>query len=204
MNNTLSLMTVYGSDIGQWLEPLAQLRINVFREFPYLYDGDLSYEKRYLDTYVKASTSIAVLAIDGDAVVGASTGVGLHEEDADFQQPFIDAKIDPRSVFYNAESILLPRYRGSGLYRTFFQRRENHALTFESIKMAAFCAVQRPGDHPLRPADYAPLDEIWRHFGYQSQPSLTTTFSWKDVDKLQEDRKTMQFFTKPLKKSHSG
>jgi hypothetical protein len=34
------------------VQDLAQLRITVFREFPYLYDGDLAYEQNYLRTYL--------------------------------------------------------------------------------------------------------------------------------------------------------
>ncbi len=34
---------VHGKEIQPYLEILGQLRINVFKEFPYLYKGSLSY-----------------------------------------------------------------------------------------------------------------------------------------------------------------
>ena len=35
------------------LGDVAALRIAVFRDWPYLYDGDADYEARYLDTYAQ-------------------------------------------------------------------------------------------------------------------------------------------------------
>ena len=41
------------------MEALAAQRIRVFREFPYLYDGDVGYEREYLATYVHSPRSLA-------------------------------------------------------------------------------------------------------------------------------------------------
>ena len=38
--DTFTFKRVTGSDIAPHVEDLARLRIEVFREFPYLYDGD--------------------------------------------------------------------------------------------------------------------------------------------------------------------
>jgi len=35
-----------GVDLIPYIADLARLRIQVFRDFPYLYDGDLGYEKK--------------------------------------------------------------------------------------------------------------------------------------------------------------
>lgn len=42
--------------------------------------------------------------------------------------------------------------------------------------------VQRPADHPLRPA------------GYRPRLDLMTRFGWKDIDQVQETDKPMQFW----------
>ena len=72
---------------------LSETEFAVFREFPYLYDGDPGYEARYLQTYVDAPDSLCVLALDGDRVVGASTGLPLADEGPEFRQPFVDRGI---------------------------------------------------------------------------------------------------------------
>ncbi|MGF1525236.1 MAG: GNAT family N-acetyltransferase [Candidatus Competibacterales bacterium] len=186
-----------GADLAPHIPDLARLRIEVFRDFPYLYHGSLAYEEKYLQTYLQSPRSMVVLVQDGERVVGASTGVPLADEDPAFQQPFISSSFDLAQVFYCGESVLHPDYRGRGIYRRFFQAREDHARR-GGFGICAFCAVVRPDDHPRRPADYAPLDPIWRRFGYQRRPDLTTAFPWRDLDEDRESEKPMVFWLKAL------
>ena len=56
----ITLESLHGPDIEPYLDDIARLRIRVFREWPYLYEGDAAYEADYLRTYTQASRSIAV------------------------------------------------------------------------------------------------------------------------------------------------
>ena len=194
----LTFKSLSGAALHQYIDQLAQLRMQVFRDFPYLYDGDAAYEARYLSTYIEAPDSIIVLAYDGDKAMGASTGVPLKYETAEVKQPFIEAGFDPECIFYCGESVLLPAYRGQGAGVAFFDYREAHAKTIKGITQSYFCAVQRPADHPARPADFQPLDTFWQHRGYQKCADLTTTFSWKEVGEYEESAKPMTFWMKAL------
>ena len=64
--------------------------------------------------------------------------------------------------------------------------------------IAGFCAVERPLNHPRRPADYRPLDALWNRQGFIRHPELHTTFSWRDVDETVESPKPMVFWLKTL------
>ena len=44
----------HGAEIEPHLEALGGLRIVVFREFPYLYEGTLAAEREYLQVYVRS------------------------------------------------------------------------------------------------------------------------------------------------------
>ena len=66
-----------GAAVRDHLDAVAALRIAVFRDWPYLYDGDAAYEREYLDAYASSPDSVFVLAFDGDAVIGTSTGLPL-------------------------------------------------------------------------------------------------------------------------------
>ena len=58
--------------------------------------------------------------------------------------------------------------------------------------------MQRPVDHALRPADYVPLNAIWKRFGYTEHPELATDYSWKDIDRKESTQKPMRFWLKSL------
>ena len=79
--SNLNFIIHRGADGHQILEDLANLRIDVFREYPYLYEGDLEYEKKYLGRYFSAQQSYVVGVYDQGRMVGATTAILLSEED---------------------------------------------------------------------------------------------------------------------------
>lgn len=194
----LDIKTVTGPGIKPFLSDIARLRIKMFREFPYLYDGDQNYEKRYLETYVRSNQSVAILVFHGERIVGVSTGIPLTDETEEFQNPFREQNFRLAEFFYCGESLLLPKFRGRGIYKIFFRAREEHALRLGQFNKTCFCAVIRDDDHPLRPGIYQPLDPAWKSYGYRKQPNLTTCYSWKDINQPEENEKTMVFWIKDL------
>ncbi|WMN59937.1 GNAT family N-acetyltransferase [Pseudoalteromonas xiamenensis] len=191
------IQVVTGAQINEFLDALAVLRIAIFRDFPYLYEGTLEYEKSYLSTYANSKDAIVVLVLDNGKVVGASTGLPLSEETIEFKQPFIDAGYNVDEIFYCAESVLLSAYRGSGLGKRFFEEREAYAKQLEGITHVCFCAVVREEQHLLKPNDYKSLEPFWMSQGY-SKTKLTCEYVWRDIDKTVDSAKTMQFWMKSL------
>ncbi len=194
----VTIKTVSGPSIKPYIAELARLRIKIFRSFPYLYDGDMAYEKKYLATYLRSDESVMVIVIYDKQVVGASSAMPLDLAADEFKKPFIQAGIDPGQVFHLGESVLEEAYRGYGLGHVFFDERERYAHEIGRFSMAAFCAVQRSDNHPRKPSDYIPLDVFWTGRGYTPRPDLMTHFSWKDLDEDQESEKPMMFWVKNL------
>ena len=62
-----------GAAMAGALPALARLRIAVFRDWPYLYDGTLAYEQGYLDKFSRSPGAVIVAAYDGEQIVGAAT-----------------------------------------------------------------------------------------------------------------------------------
>jgi GNAT superfamily N-acetyltransferase len=194
----VELRTLTGDDLDAALPELARLRIEVFRAFPYLYDGDAAYEEGYLRTYAETPGAILVAAIDDTAgVVGAATGLPLAGEPPDVRDAVADAGLDVDATFYFGESVLRESWRGQGLGVRFFEAREAHARAL-GYGLALFCAVVRPAEHPRKPDEYEPLDGFWRRRGYAPLPRVRTTFSWRDLDEASESPKPMMFWGKPL------
>lgn len=191
-------MTIHiGADIAALTDDLARLRLTVFREWPYLYHGSEAEEAEYLAELMTSADAICVAARDGSRIVGVSTGMPLKDAHGEFREPVAAFGRDPEDVFYCAESVLLPEYRGAGLYRGFFEAREDRARAL-GCREAVFCAVDRPPDHPLRPAGALPLDPVWRRFGYAPVDGLKMRFRWTDVGASEETEKTLQVWGKAL------
>lgn len=197
--NDLKFVGLKSSAAKPYAEQIAQLRIQVFAEWPYLYEGDLNYELNYLRAYFDAQNSFVALAMDGDKAVGASTAIWLPEADPAFQEPFIQQKIDPKRVCYYGESVLMSSYRGRGIGSQFMRLREEFARSLPGVDTVAFCAVVRPDDHPLKPADYRPLHDFWRKAGFIPRPEMIASYAWKDINEARETEKNLQFWLKELK-----
>lgn len=194
----LDVTSVTGQDIYKILPDLARLRIVVFRDWPYLYDGTLEYEQTYLEKFAAAKGAVVITACDGDDMVGASTGAPMIEHADEFGEPFRRAGYDISKIFYCGESVLLKSHRGHGLGHAFFDGREAQAHRLGGFTHSTFCRVIRPDDHPLKPADYAPLDPFWTKRGYAPVPGVIATYDWKDVDQPAETTHPMQFWMKAL------
>jgi len=190
---SLTFRTATGEQFADWIEPVAQLRIRVFREFPYLYAGDAAYERHYLQRYQQSAGSVLVLACAGDEVVGASTGLPMMDADSAFQQAFVDAGMDLSTISYFGESVLLSDYRGLGVGHHFFDERERVARQ-QGYGITSFCAVVRPDDHPARPPAYQSHDRFWSKRGYRCQPNLQCEYPWLDLGQQQETLKPMRFW----------
>jgi GNAT superfamily N-acetyltransferase len=193
---SLSFREFAGTEIATVVDDLARLRVTVFRDWPYLYDGDAAYERQYLERYAKGD-SIVVAAYAGDTMVGAATGMPLADHADDFAEAFEGTDIDMKDVFYCAESVLLSEYRGQGAGHAFFDRREAHARRLGFSKVA-FCGVVRPADHPARPKVYRPLDRFWRARGYAPLDGVIAHFGWRDIGAVEETQKPLQFWMRNL------
>ncbi|WP_019584297.1 GNAT family N-acetyltransferase [Thioalkalivibrio sp. ALE16] len=193
----MEFRTVGGAGITPYLDAVARLRIAVFREWPYLYDGSAEYEARYLQDYADCPDSTLVLALEDGRVVGASTALPLAAAEAEFQAPFREQGLDPAAYYYLAESVLEPEFRGQGAGHRFFDEREAAARRL-GFAHATFCAVVRPQDHPRRPADYRPLDGFWRRRGYTRAEGLVCQFPWPDIGETQGTHKPLQFWWRGL------
>lgn len=178
-------------------DDLARLRIEVFRDFPYLYEGDLDYERRYLSTYMEAPGAVVVGALDGARLVGAATASPLTQHFEAFAKPFVALGLDPAEFFYFGESVLEHAYRGGGIGVRFFEERERAARE-AGFSACVFSAVVRPPDHQMRPAGYQPLDGFWSRRGYARIEGLSTQFSWRDIGEAEETAKPMEYWARRL------
>ncbi|MFS2124838.1 GNAT family acetyltransferase [Pseudomonas sp. Pseusp97] len=187
-----------GEAIRPFIDDLARLRISVFREYPYLFDGSPEYEAGYLDAHVRSAWSLCVLVLDQGRVVGAATALPLQDEAEAFQRPFLEQGWNPERIFYFGESVVLPPYRSAELDLRFFEERERFARGLKRFDWCTFCALRRPPEQGARPAGYRSPDAFWLQRGFTPQPSLQTEHHWRDVGEQRDTAKSMMFWLKEL------
>lgn len=187
-----------GTALQQHLPGLAKLRIEVFREWPYLYDGSINYENTYLRAFATAPGAVIVGAFDGATLVGASTAAPLAAQADYVIAPFRAAGLELGAYFYFGESVLKRSYRQMGLGVQFFEAREAAAREMAGVEVCTFCAVVRDAGDRRAPANYKPLDAFWGRRGYALWEGMQCEIGWTELGSKQETRQTMQFWRKAI------
>jgi GNAT superfamily N-acetyltransferase len=196
---SLRVEILTGPNLQRHLAGLAALRIEVFREWPYLYQGSLEYEGEYLRAFANAPGAVIVGAFAGDALAGASTAAPMAAQADYVTAPFRALGLDLSEYFYFGESVLKREYRNQGLGVRFFVEREVAARADARTKYCTFSAVVRDAADPRRPSDYRPLDDFWRRRGFEPWPGVTCKIPWTELGAAAETEQDMQFWRKTIR-----
>lgn len=199
MNNIqeISEQLLTGAAIADALDDLATLRLHIFPEYPYLYQGRREDELAYLATYAEAPDACVVLARDGLTVIGAATGMPLIHEDARMIDALRGTALPLNEVYYVGELLFYPAYRNGGLGQKLLDRLESHIRSLGRYRTLTCATVERPDEHPLRPLDYIPITRFLARTGFVRLPGVTTSFMWRETGGVKRDH-PMQFWSKEL------
>jgi GNAT superfamily N-acetyltransferase len=189
----LEYETLSKDTIVPHLDALAQLRLGVYLDYPYLYRGTVENERSYLSKVSASEKGITVVAKVGDLIVGVATGMPFVDQPDAYKDVFIKRGEAIDDLFYFGEALVLPRYRGQGSGQKFVEFQEEWARSL-GLKRATFCSVVRPSNHPLRPRNYNPGEPFWTRRGYSLLPDYVAQVPWKEVGEDAESLKTMQFW----------
>jgi len=157
MEITDQLLT--GTAIADALDELATLRLDIFPEYPYLYQGKKKDELTYLATYAEAPDACVILAYDGLTVIGAATGMPLIHEDAQMLDAFAGTKFPINDVYYVGELLFRPAYRNCGLGQKLLDRLESHIRSLSRYRRLTCATVERPDDPPCAPVTTFPSQD---------------------------------------------
>ena len=179
-SNPYTIKIVTQENMKPLLPFVATLRINIFREHPYLYDGDFKEEMDDLEHCTQLSDNAIAVAYYKDTPVGFLYGLSLAAFTPHFENPvgdlFKEKNLDPATCYYFGDIIILPEHRGNHLSEKLFDTLETYAQK-QGYKSASFITESHEA-HPLKPANYKSLDPLWTALKYK-KTGLTSYGSWQ-------------------------
>lgn len=199
-NKNLVLKVFSGPQALEHIPAVIDLYCTIFEGFPNLYQKteDLAYETEYLTEHFKSEDSIISLLFDKDNnVVGYASAIPLSQEQDVIKQPFIEAGIALNKCFYIGEAMLAPAYRNLKIttrWKDFFTQE----IKRRGYTHVGFLTVNRPHDHPSKPAHYETNDSLWSHYGAQKHPTITAQIPWLQSDTHQEENNSLAVWTMSL------
>lgn len=178
----IEITLLHGSEITNYTELIGQWRIQYFREFPYLYQGTMEYEAKYLAGLVSNPHAVVAVARDNAQIIGFVTALPLVSDFdivKEFNAHFQTLNRNIQDYCYIGEIIIHPDYRGNGLALEMTQRIEQD-MQQRGFKGACFLCVVRDPDHPLRPADYLEIDGLCQRANY-IKTDIVSQFEWPTI-----------------------
>jgi GNAT superfamily N-acetyltransferase len=178
------------------------MRIEGFRDFPYLYEGNFAYEEKYLEGYAKEARALLIRVLDGEDLAAVATATPLASSAdivAEAPERFAALGHDPAEFYYYAEILVKKAYRGRGIAERIYRERERLAREW-GYKHLCLAVVQRPEAHPLRPADYKSPERIWVRDGFV-KTTIEIAFSWPTIlapGKVEDRENPMTFWMRRL------
>ncbi|MDD2900219.1 MAG: GNAT family N-acetyltransferase [Desulfuromonadaceae bacterium] len=186
-----------GSAVAECLDDLASLRITIFREYPYLYDGLRKDELTYLRHYMETPEALVISVKDSGKMIGAATGMPLRYENESLVAPFSSTPYSVDDLYYVGEILFSPTYRDNGRGLRLLNQIEEYVSTLETYRFLTCATIVRPDNHSLRPENYIPIDRFLARTGFSMLPDVTTNFTWLETDGVSRDHE-MQFWLKEL------
>jgi len=186
-----------GAEVLHYLDTIIQLRVTVFREYPYLYGGDPEAEEGYVKTFARSKRSLFILAKRHEQVIGCLTSIPAVDVLTESWATAL-RKLPVDSMIYLGDMLLLKEYRnqkiGSKIY-DLFEKTVRKEKTFSKI---AFQEIVRPKDDPKRPDTYRSLDPFWKKRGYIKHPEIVQQIPYLEIGDLNPVGHTFVFWIKEL------
>jgi GNAT superfamily N-acetyltransferase len=194
----INIQVLDQDSIGAHLPALASLRVAIFREYPYLYQGTIDHELReVLPIYARSQRCVCVIAQEGDQVIGVAVGVPLAEMDALMTAPLSKAGMSVTSIFCLGELLVVREFRGQGIGRQLYAAFEKQVRLMIAYRSIAMYEIDRAAD-AAKPTDYRSLDPFWRQRGFVKHPELSFTVPWTEVGDTQPSEHRLVFWIKSL------
>lgn len=174
---TFRIVVFKGSDAKPYIRVLSEMRVREFRNFPYLYAGNVEEDIIYTQGYADSPQGVLIIAFQDEIIVGICSGTPMTTSMSfleSWSQALRQDDMDLNACFYAGELIVEQPFRNQGLGRQLIKSlmQEAKLMNFSSLALATSI---RPKNHPLRPQDYFDTDLLWTKHGYQKQAQTFLT-----------------------------
>jgi GNAT superfamily N-acetyltransferase len=187
-----------GREIQKYINDIAVLRITVFREYPYLYDGDMPTEVDYLSGYSSSKNSVLIFVKDGEKTVGAVSGKPLADMEELLLVPFAQHHLSVQDIFYLGEIMLLKEYRGKGIGYQLYRKFEDVVKQKKQYQKMAIAEIGRQDQDPRKPKNYIPGRVFWQRLGYIEYPEMIIQVLYKETDNAENIPHSLIYSLKDL------
>jgi GNAT superfamily N-acetyltransferase len=194
----MTIQVLRGQELLSNIPEFAKLRLTIFREYPYLYEGDPALEKSYLSLFASSSDAFFIVAKIKNQVVGAISGLPLDVAQKEIRDVFHQSAIETGEYYALCEIIVLKEHRNKKIGSVLYKEFENQLLKMKRYKKVVLWQIVRAQGDLKRPNDYFSLDNFWCKKGFIKHPEFICYIHWKEISDKEESSHRFEFWIKEL------
>lgn len=194
----ISIEVLKGKELVSNIPELARLRLTVFCEYPYLYEGDPILEKTYLSRFASSRDAFFVIAKVDNQVVGALSGLPLDATQKEIRDALHQPGIEIGEYYALSEIVLLKEHRNKKIGSMLYEQFEDQLLKMKRYKKVVLWQIVRAQDDVRRPKDYFSLDNFWRKRGFVKHPEWICYIDWKEILEEKASAHRFEFWVKEI------
>lgn len=194
----IKIQVFKGKEIAPYVQDISELRLDFFRNYPYLYDGEIVSDKEYVQMYPNSEHAILVVAKDNEKVIGVVTGLPMDEAPEDIKNFIDDKKMPSKNVFYLGEIVLNKEYAGDNLENKMYNEFERTVKNTGNATQIYLFEIETQKNDPRKPSNYVSIEDFWQAQGFSQNPELITQFSWKEIGSSETKNHPMVLWKKDL------
>ncbi len=185
-----------GNEVIPHLQKLIEIRLLFYRDYPYLYDGNIEDETNYFRIYGNSENTLLVMAKKDDVVVGAVIGLPLPESPEENKEAFQSIEMSPEELFYLGDSIVIRELKTDDVQKQMYDRFETEVKQLGKYRGIVVCEIERDIDDPKKSANNNPYEFAWNKQGFIREPNQVVHFSWREIGDLENSDHRMIFWSK--------
>jgi hypothetical protein len=189
----------HGSECDKFKEFMIDLRVTLYRDYPYLYEADRKEEAEYMHWFLNLPKTFVAIAFCKEKPIAFVAGSDFTDFSEHFKgsiEEFEKAGLVPSNYFYIADDLFEPEHPQQEILSTLVHLME---IRVNEQNNYMFCWITEEHDsHPLKPENYKSASALWEKLGYQKS-NICIKFSYPTIQPDHSQKKEEHAFTYWLK-----
>ena len=195
--NNIRIETFRGTETAPYIQDIVKLCNAIYREPPYLYNGDDEEYTAYIESLSQANDVVICLVFDGEKAVGLSIGRPLIQTRGPYKETLVEHGYDLNQFFYLGEFGLLSGYRDCRIEEAMYLEIEKAAFVDGAFDMICVWDIVDPNQFSSDTCFVE--DYFWKKLGFVQHPELNFQIVWINIGDTQESSHLAVYSIKELK-----
>lgn len=181
--NDVRIEIFRGCEIAPYTQQIVELCNAIYREPPYLYNGEDEEYTAYIESYSQSNDAIICLAFDNEKAVGLAIATPMLKTRDLYKKTLLEHGYELDSLFYLGEFGLNSNYHNCGIEEAIYYKIENLVRKADAYSMICLWEIE---DLYQKNFEDTPGHDFWNKLGFLRHREVNFEISWTNIGDSKE------------------